>query len=289
MAEVDAVGVAGAGQQQTAETNWLDADASTVTAPPGSFGLPVRVNGSASAVAVDPGTKALSAPSSGAIGRAYACSSPSKRTVPWASAAIGGTKRITVPARPQSMVPPATKLLRRGDLPRLADRVSSTICDAEGAQRVAHQLGVARLQPAGDHRRLRCQRSQDQGPVGLGFGPGKRHRCRDRSWRLRRSPLSKSRHPQILGVTPTRQSPVVATQPHWMSLTSRRRWSQFSPSWTFLPRFLGFLATTLACFLASFWACLGSLGRGLSGFLSLLCGHRLCFLQLLRRLLSHLP
>src|SRR5215217_8784220 len=41
------------------------------------------------------------------MGRAYACWSPSNRTVPSAKAATGGTKRITVPARPQSIVPPA--------------------------------------------------------------------------------------------------------------------------------------------------------------------------------------
>ena len=41
--------------------------------------------------------------SNGAIGRTRACSSPSKVTVARPSAANGGTKRSTVPARPQSM------------------------------------------------------------------------------------------------------------------------------------------------------------------------------------------
>ena len=43
-----------------------------------------------------------SASSSGAMGRARACSSPSNSTAESASAASGGTKRNTVPARPQS-------------------------------------------------------------------------------------------------------------------------------------------------------------------------------------------
>ena len=43
----------------------------------------------------------------GFIGRAYACSSPSKATGPSANMARPGTKRITVPARPQNtFVPP---------------------------------------------------------------------------------------------------------------------------------------------------------------------------------------
>ena len=40
------------------------------------------------------------------MGRVRACGSPSKNTVPVAVAATGGTKRITVPASPQLMVPP---------------------------------------------------------------------------------------------------------------------------------------------------------------------------------------
>ena len=40
------------------------------------------------------------------IGRALASTSPSKNTDPCARAAIGGTKRITVPARPHSTTPP---------------------------------------------------------------------------------------------------------------------------------------------------------------------------------------
>ena len=57
------------------------------------------------------------ASSSGAIGRAYACSSPSKRTGPSASRAHGGRKRITVPASPQSTVTLPVKRGRGSDLP----------------------------------------------------------------------------------------------------------------------------------------------------------------------------
>src|SRR4051794_632909 len=48
---------------------------------------------------------ARSASSRPDMGRVRACGSPSKLTVPVARAATGGTKRITVPARPQSTAP----------------------------------------------------------------------------------------------------------------------------------------------------------------------------------------
>ena len=79
-----------------------------MTVPPARSGRPVTVNGrpSPSPSAVTSAPRSRSAPSSGCIGRAYACASPSKATGPSASRASGGTNRITVPARPQSTVPP---------------------------------------------------------------------------------------------------------------------------------------------------------------------------------------
>ena len=59
------------------ETYWLEVEASTVTAPPASSRCPVTVNGSPVPAISAP--SADSAVSSGPIGRAYACSSPSNR------------------------------------------------------------------------------------------------------------------------------------------------------------------------------------------------------------------
>ena len=91
------------------ETNWLEADASIITRPPAGS-PPCTVNGM-----VPRPSSSTSTPSARrdrivvAIGRARARGSPSKRTGPSASAATGGRKRISVPARPQSIsVPPAT-------------------------------------------------------------------------------------------------------------------------------------------------------------------------------------
>ena len=65
------------------------------------------------AVAVDVRRPARAAPSSsGAMGRARACSSPSNVTVSVLSAATGGTKRSTVPARPQSTPAPGCGAMR---------------------------------------------------------------------------------------------------------------------------------------------------------------------------------
>ena len=82
------------------ETNWLDADASRVTSPPGTRPVPRTVNGSASPSMSTP--TARSADTSGPSGRARARGSPSKATGPSARPATAGRKRITVPASPTS-------------------------------------------------------------------------------------------------------------------------------------------------------------------------------------------
>ena len=86
--------------------NWLEAEASMFTTPPGRSGRPVTRKGSPPLSDSTVAPSAVSAWSSGPIGRESACSSPTKSTGPSASAARGGTNRITVPASPQSMVPP---------------------------------------------------------------------------------------------------------------------------------------------------------------------------------------
>ena len=124
-----------------------------------------------------------SASSSGAIGRARACSSPSNSTVSVLSAATGGTNRSTVPARPQSM-----RARGRGAMaPLIVSSVPSpSTVDAERLQRADHQVGVAAAQRAADGRRpMRGgERGEHEGPVGLRLGARHRHggvhggRCR---------------------------------------------------------------------------------------------------------------
>ncbi len=96
---------------RSAETNWLEADASIRTVPPRSPSCgPCTVNGSrprppSSTCAPSWRTASTTAP----MGRSRARSSPSNSTGEEARAATGGRKRITVPARPQSTrTPPVT-------------------------------------------------------------------------------------------------------------------------------------------------------------------------------------
>ena len=99
------------------ETNCDDSEASITTSPPGSAPVAATVNGSRSPSMRAP--SALSASSTVPIGRSRARGSPSKRTGPSASAAAGGTKRMTVPASPQSTLDswqgrhPGTRRVRR--------------------------------------------------------------------------------------------------------------------------------------------------------------------------------
>ena len=91
--------------------------------------------------------------------RAYrACGSPSNSTRPSASAATGGRNRITVPARPTSTRAPPWEaradhpvgtgghLVHRQTRPVVAVRRDVVDLDAEGAQPVGHEQGVARAQ-----------------------------------------------------------------------------------------------------------------------------------------------
>ncbi|SKW41748.1 Uncharacterised protein [Mycobacteroides abscessus subsp. abscessus] len=84
------------------ETNWEEPEASTPTSPPCTWPVPATVNGRCCPSIPTPVDR--SASNSGAIGRARACSSPSKTVGAWRSAATGGRNRSTVPASPQSTV-----------------------------------------------------------------------------------------------------------------------------------------------------------------------------------------
>src|SRR6201999_4565065 len=83
------------------DTNCDDAEASMSTAPPATDPAPCTRNGNPSPAMSTP--RPRSASSNGAIGRTRACSSPSKLTAATPNPASGGTKRSTVPARPQSI------------------------------------------------------------------------------------------------------------------------------------------------------------------------------------------
>ena len=88
--------------RRSAETNWLDADASMLSSQAEILPRPWTVNGSV----LSPSTSMPKARSDAivvAIGRSRARGSPSKVTAASLSAASGGTKRMTVPASPQSM------------------------------------------------------------------------------------------------------------------------------------------------------------------------------------------
>ena len=85
--------------------NCEEPEASTVIRPPARDPVPVTVAGSrpGSPCPLTGTLRSDSAPSTGAMGRSRACGSPSKVKEPRARAASGGTKRMTVPASPQSM------------------------------------------------------------------------------------------------------------------------------------------------------------------------------------------
>jgi hypothetical protein len=85
--------------------NCEEADASSVTEPPSTAPPPRTVKGSSPRPPSSMSTPSWrSASSTGRIGRSRARRSPSNTVGPAASAATGGRKRITVPARPQSTV-----------------------------------------------------------------------------------------------------------------------------------------------------------------------------------------
>ena len=150
------------------DTNCDDDDASISTRPPRTEPVPVTENGMASPSTPTP--RVRSASSSGAMGRARACSSPSNSTTDRLSAATGGTNRSTVPASPQSTRAPSA-----GDSSpeTVRSSASPSTVEAQRAHRADHQVGVPAAQGAADGRRAlplrRGQCGQDQGAVGQRF------------------------------------------------------------------------------------------------------------------------
>ena len=106
------------------------------------------------------------------IGRSRARGSPSKRIGPSASAATGGRKRITVPARPQSTGPPRSAAGRDQPVRR---RPSSTPTPRPRSA-VGHQQGVPGAQRGAEPGRAVGQRRQHQGAVGQRLRAGQRDR-----------------------------------------------------------------------------------------------------------------
>ena len=93
-----------AAESRRPETNCEEAEASISTRPPRRDPAPETVKGRRSPSISAP--RARSASSTVDCGRILAAGSPSKVEGPVARAAIGGTKRMTVPASPHSISPP---------------------------------------------------------------------------------------------------------------------------------------------------------------------------------------
>ena len=135
------------------DTNWLDADASISSAPPvDRAGAVDGERQCAASVVVDVDAEQRAGRRwSCASGGAAPTASPSNATGPRASAATGGRKRITVPARPQSIdTPPSSSRGRDQQVGPVigSGRPTSVDPGAESAQRLDHQGGVARVQGA---------------------------------------------------------------------------------------------------------------------------------------------
>ena len=176
------------------DTNCDEADASISTVPPATDPPPRTENGRPSPSMSTPSPR--NASSSGAIGRARACSSPSNTTVSVPSAATGGTNRSTVPARPQS-----TRRIGGGAIaPLTVSSVSSPSTVTPSVRtRADHQVGVAAAQRAADGRRaLRGgQRGEHQRPVGLRLRARHRHRRVHGARRRRCLPVAHGLHPAL--------------------------------------------------------------------------------------------
>ena len=140
-----------------------------VTRPPRTLPWPSTVNGSAPRPSSSISTPRPRSPRrTSCIGRVRACGSPSKITGPSASAATGGTNRITVPARPQSTV--AAPRIGPGVTFQSSPSVSTAA--AQGGEGLRHQLRVPGTQRTSYDARPVGQRGQHQGAVRQGLGAG---------------------------------------------------------------------------------------------------------------------
>ena len=155
------------------ETNWLEPEASITASPPSTRPVPRTVSGRPPVgdASIDTPSE-RSASTIGRSGRLRACGSPSKSTVPSASAAAGGRNRMMVPARPTS-----TRAGPRSgpgvDHPALVG--ARVHADAERAQPGGHQRGVAGAQRPLDHRRVVGERGEHQRARGHRLGAGQAH------------------------------------------------------------------------------------------------------------------
>ena len=169
------------------DTSWDEADASTVTAPPGSEPVPCTVNGMAprppsSMTAPSSRSAAMIAPT----GRWAARGSPWNPTATLPSAATGGTKRITVPALPTStlvsLAGPAG-----GDQPGPAGRR----CPPGRPGRAARWPSAACPWPAagaGPRPGPAASAASTSARLVIDLEPGSRHLGPDRAGRLRGQP-----------------------------------------------------------------------------------------------------
>ena len=146
------------------DTNCDEAEASISTVPPATDPSPCTRNGRPSPSMATPSPR--SAVSSGAMGRARACSSPSNVTVSVLSAATGGTNRSTVPASPQSTRAPGSGLMR----PLIVSSLSAPSTVTPSACTAPIIRSVSRLRSAPLMVDVPCgggQRGEHQRPVGL--------------------------------------------------------------------------------------------------------------------------
>ena len=154
--------------------------------PPRTDPRPRTVKGSAPRPASSTSTpRPRRAASTSPTGRLRMCGSPSKATSPSARAATGGTKRITVPARPQST------WAGPRSVPGLTCPVLAVGVDvgAHRAQRARHQRRVARAQRPAYGARAVGERRQHQRPVGQRLAARQREGRGDGAVRPGRGPV----------------------------------------------------------------------------------------------------
>ena len=162
------------------ETNWLDAEASIVELAAGRpAGAVHGERQGAAAVVVDVDAEGAQRAIVAPIGRRRAPSSPSNVVGPRASAATGGRKRMTVPARPQSIVVRAEELLGGDDARSapnspVARHPLESRCRARAAPRPSARCRASAERRA-QRRRAVGQRGEHEFAVGERLRAGQRH------------------------------------------------------------------------------------------------------------------
>ena len=161
------------------DTNWLEADASIVTAPPRDVAVPCTVNGSAPCPSSSMSTPSVaqrrdrSRPSGGGGRSRRRRTSSARGRAP----ATGGRKRMTVPAGPQSIVVRAEQLVGGDDdAGRRRTRRCPAPLDAasERAQRLDHAARCRGVQRRAQRRRTVGERREDELAIGQRLRAGER-------------------------------------------------------------------------------------------------------------------